>query len=169
MDTADKTFSNVDKKTADILKEAKLLLDPIGFTVSKVKEKKGPPIARELMNAAYANAFKTMSKDPDLTVRKICMKAIEDKFFDECLDTLFKGKIKRAAFDNKAPKPWSEKFQAANTVTKDITSKGQFKRFKLIERYVNMDMNLTKTLLDPDYMPVDKKIVVKKREYKKKK
>jgi|TARA_R110000803_G_C11810087_1_gene300527 hypothetical protein len=166
MDTTDKTFSNVDKGTAEILKEAKLVLQKEGYVVSKPREKS---IARELMNAAYANAFKTMSKDPDLTVRKICMKAIEDKFFDECLDTLFKGKIKRAAFDNKAPKPWSEKFQAANTVTKDITSKGQFKRFKLIERYVNMDMNLTKTLLDPDYMPVDKKIVVKKREYKKKK
>jgi hypothetical protein len=164
MDTKDKMFSNVDKKTADILKEAKLLLDPIGFTVSKVKEKKGPPIARELMNAAYANAFKTMSKDPDLTVRKICMKAIEDKFFDTCLDTLFTGPNKRAAFDNQSPKTWTK-----DTVTQDITTKGQFKRFKLMERYINMDMNLTKTLFDPDYMPVDKKIVIKKREYKKKK
>jgi len=168
MDTADKTFSNVDKKTADILREAKLLLEEKGFTVSKSKEKS---IARELMNAAYAKAAAQMikDKDPDLTVRKICLRAIKDKFFDTCLNELFKGPSKRAAFDNKAPKPWSEKFQAANTVTKDITSKGQFKRFKLIERYVNMDMNLTKTLLDPDYMPVDKKIVVKKREYKKKK
>jgi hypothetical protein len=164
MDTKDKMFSNVDKKTADILKEAKLLLDPIGFTVSKVKEKKGPPIARELMNAAYANAFKTMSKDPDLTVRKICMKAIEDKFFDTCLDTLFTGPNKRAAFDNQSPKTWTK-----DTVTQDIKTKGQFKRFKLMERYINMDMNLTKTLFDPDYMPVDKKIVIKKREYKKKK
>jgi len=152
----------MDTKTKALIAELK----EKGFTASKAKEKS---IASELMNAAYANVAASMIKGPDLTVRKICMKAIEDKFFDTCLDTLFKGKIKRAAFDNKAPKPWSEKFQAANTVTKDITSKGQFKRFKLIERYVNMDMNLTKTLLDPDYMPVDKKIVVKKREYKKKK
>ena len=164
MDTEDKRFSNVDKKTADILKEAKLLVEPLGFTISKVKEKKGPPIARELMNAAYANAFKTMSKDPDLTVRKIMLKAIKDKFFDTCLDTLFTGPNKRAAFNNQSPKTWTEK-----TVTADIKTKGQFKRFKLIERYVNMDMNLTKTLLDPDYMPVDKKIVIKKRVYKKKK
>ena len=92
------------------------------------------------------------------------MKAIEDKFFDECLDTLVMGPSRRAAFDNQSPKTWTK-----DTVTKDIKTKGQFKRFKLIERYVNMDMNLTKTLLDPDYMPVDKKIVVKKREYKKKK
>jgi hypothetical protein len=164
MDTTDKTFSNVDKGTAEILKEAKLVLQKEGYVVSKPREKS---IARELMNAAYANAFKTMSKDPDLTVRKICMKAIEDKFFDECLDTLFKGKIKRAAFDNKAPKPWSEKFQAANTVTKDITSKGQFKRFKLVERYITMDINLTKTLFDPDYRPEGDKVVLKKRKYTK--
>jgi len=69
MDTADKTFSNVDKKTADILREAKLLLEEKGFTVSKSKEKS---IARELMNAAYAKAAAQMikDKDPDLTVRK---------------------------------------------------------------------------------------------------
>ena len=85
MDTTDKTFSNVDKGTAEILKEAKLLLEEEGYEVSKPREKS---IARELMNAAYGNAFKTMSKDPDLTVRKICLKAIEDKFFDTCLDTL---------------------------------------------------------------------------------
>ena len=40
MSITDKKYSNVDKKTAEILKEAKLLLDPIGFTVSRVKEKK---------------------------------------------------------------------------------------------------------------------------------
>ena len=164
MDTTDKTFSNVDKGTAEILKEAKLVLQKEGYVVSKPREKS---IARELMNAAYANAFKTMSKDPDLTVRKICMKAIEDKFFDTCLDTLFKGKNKRAAFDNKAPKTWSERFQDASTVTKDITSKGQFKRFKLVERYITMDINLTKTLFDPDYRPEGDKVVLKKRKYTK--
>ena len=152
MDTTDKTFSNVDKGTAEILKEAKLVLQKEGYVVSKPREKS---IARELMNAAYANAFKTMSKDPDLTVRKICMKAIEDKFFDECLDTLFKGKIKRAAFNNTAEKPWSD-----GTVTKDITSKGQFKRFKLMERYVLLDMNATRAMFDPDYRPKgDKKVI----------
>jgi len=74
-----KRFSNVDKKTADILREAKLLLEEKGFTVSKSKEKS---IARELMNAAYAKAAAQMikDKDPDLTVRKICLKAIKDKF-----------------------------------------------------------------------------------------
>ena len=76
MGIADKKYSNVDKKTAEILEEAKVLLEEGGYEVSKPREKS---IARELMNAAYGNAFKTMSKDPDLTVRKICLKAIEDR------------------------------------------------------------------------------------------
>ena len=159
MDTADKTFSNVDKQTAEILKEARLVVEKAGFVVSKPKEKS---IARELMNAAYANAFKTMSKDPDLTVRKICMKAIEDKFFDTCLDTLFTGPNKRAAFNNQSPKTWTSK-----TATADIETKGQFKRFKLIERYIKLDINATRALLEDGYFP--KKVVVRKREYKKKK
>jgi len=88
MGIADKKYSNVDKKTAEILVEAKLLLEEKDTKFLKPRKKS---IARELMNVAYGNAFKTMSKDPDLTVRKICLKAIEDKFFDTCLDTLIKG------------------------------------------------------------------------------
>jgi len=152
----------MDTKTKALIAELK----EKGFTASKAKEKS---IASELMNAAYANVAASMIKDPDLTVRKICMKAIEDKFFDTCLDTLFKGKNKRAAFDNKAPKTWSERFQSASTVTKDITSKGQFKRFKLIERHIKLDINATKTLFDSDYRPVGDKVVIKKRKYSKKK
>ena len=154
MDTTDKTFSNVDKGTAEILKEAKLVLQKEGYVVSKPREKS---IARELMNVAYGKAFKTMSKDPDLTVRKICLKAIEDKFFDTCLDTLIKGPKKRAAFDNKSPKTWTEKI-----VTQDIKTKGHFKRFKLIEQYIKTDMNATRALLDPDYRPHSDKAAIKK-------
>ena len=154
MGIADKKYSNVDKKTAEILVEAKLLLEEEGYEVSKPKEKS---IARELMNVAYGKAFKTMSKDPDLTVRKICLKAIEDKFFDTCLNTLIKGPKKRAAFDNESPKTWTEK-----TVTKDIKTKGHFKRFKFIEQYIKTDMSTTKALLDPDYRPHGDKIAIKK-------
>jgi len=163
MDTEDKTFSNVDKQTAEILKEARLVVEKAGLVISKPREKS---IARELMNAAYADTAAKMIKDkvPDLTVRKICLKAIETKFFDKLLDELFKGKTKRAAFNNTAEKPWSDK-----TVTKDITSKGQFKRFKLMERYMILDMNATKTFFDPDFRPVGDKVVIKKRVYKKKK
>ena len=164
MDTKDKMLSNVDKKTADILKEAKLLFEEHGFTVSKAKEKRGPAIAAELMNAAYGGAADQMIKDkvPDLTVRKIYLKAIEDKFFDTCLDTLFTGPNKRAAFDNQSPKTWTK-----DTVTADIKTKGQFKRFKLMERYIKLDMNATRALFEDGYYP--EKVVVKKREYKKKK
>ena len=159
MSITDKKYSNVDKKTAEILVEAKLLLEEEGYEVSKPREKS---IARELMNVAYGKAFKTMSKDPDLTVRKICLKAIEDKFFDTCLDTLFTGPNKRAAFDNQSPKTWTK-----DTVTIDIETKGQFKRFKLIERYIKLDMNATRALLDPDHRPSGDKVVIKKRKYTK--
>ena len=154
MGIADKKYSNVDKKTTEILEEAKLLLEEEGYEVSKPREKS---IAQELMNVAYGKAFKTMSKDPDLTVRKICLKAIEDKFFDTCLDTLIKGPKKRAAFDNKSPKTWTEK-----TITQDIKTKGHFKRFKLIEQYIKIDMSATRALLDPDYRPHSNKVAIKK-------
>ena len=151
---ADKKYSNVDKKTAEILVEAKLLLEEEGYEVSKPRKKS---IARELMNVAYGKAFKTMSKDPDLTVIKICLKAIEDKFFDTCLDTLIKAPKKRAAFDNESPKTWTEK-----TATQDIKTKGHFKRFKLIEQYIKIDMSATRALLDPDYRPHGDKVAIKK-------
>ena len=154
MGIVDKKYSNVDKKTAEILEEAKLLLEKKEYGVSKPRKKS---IARELMNDAYCNAFKTMSKDPDLTFRQICLKAIEDKFFDTCLDTLIKGPKKRAAFDNKSPKTWTEK-----TVTQDIKTKGHFKRFKLIEQYIKIDMSATRALLDPDYRPHGDKVAIKK-------
>ena len=154
MGIADKKYSNVDKKTAEILVEAKLLLEEEGYEVSKPREKS---VARELMIVAYGKAFKTMSKDPDLTVRKICLKAIGDKFFDTCLDTLIKGPKKRAAFDNKSPKTWTEKI-----VTQDIKTKGHFKRFKLIEQYIKTDMSATRALLDADYRPHGDKVVIKK-------
>jgi sugar diacid utilization regulator len=154
MGIAGKKYSNVDKKTAEILVEAKLLLEEEGYEVSKPREKS---IAQELMNAAYGNAFKKMSKDPDLTVRKICLKAIEDKFFDICLDTLIKGPKKRAAFDNESPKTWTEK-----TVIQGIKTKGHFKRFKLIEQYIKIDMSATRALLDPDYRPHGDKVAIKK-------
>ena len=70
MGIVDKKYSNVDKKTAEILKEAKLLLKEEGYVVSKPREKS---IARELINGAYGKAATQMIKDkvPDLTVRKI--------------------------------------------------------------------------------------------------
>ena len=53
MGIADKKYSNVDKNTAEILVEAKLLLEEEGYEVSKPREKS---IARELMNVCRARA-----------------------------------------------------------------------------------------------------------------
>ena len=70
---------------------------------------------------------------------------------------MIKGPKKRAAFDNVSPKTWTEK-----TVTQDIKTKGHFKRFKLIEQYIKIDINATRTLLDPDYRPHGDKVAIKK-------
>tara|TARA_R100000908_G_C3658973_1_gene87138 strand:+ start:127 stop:579 length:453 start_codon:yes stop_codon:yes gene_type:complete len=145
-------------------KAALALLKKLGYKISKIKKKS---IAPELMNGAFGEAAASIIKTKNLTIRKIFLKAIKSKFFDACLDTLFTG-TKRAAFDDKGEKLWSERFQAAATVTKDITSKGQFKRFKLIERYVKLNLNAAKALYDPDYRPAGDKVMVRKRKYKKK-
>ena len=146
-------------------KAAIALLKKHGYKISKTKKKS---IAPELMNGAFGEAAASIIKTKNITIRKIFLKAIKSKFFDACLDVLFKGTKKRAAFDDKGEKLWSERFQAAATVTKDITTKGQFKRFKLIERYVKLDLNAAKTLYDPDYRPAGGKVVVRKRKYIKK-
>jgi hypothetical protein len=141
-------------------KAAIALLKKHGYKISKPKEKS---IARELMNAAFAKAAAPIIKTKNLTIRKISLTAIKQKFFDECLDELFTG-TKRAAFDDNKPKPWTSK-----TVTQDIHTHGEFKRFKLIERHIKLDMNATRTFFDEDYRPAGDRVVVRKRSYKKKK
>jgi hypothetical protein len=141
-------------------KAAIALLKKHGYKISKPKEKS---IARELMNAAFAKAAAPIIKTKNLTIRKISLTAIKQKFFDECLDELFTG-TKRAAFNDNKPKPWTSK-----TVTQDIHTHGEFKRFKLIERYIKLDMNATRTFFDEDYRPAGDRVVVRKRSYKKKK
>mgnify|MGYP003641598369 FL=1 len=141
-------------------KAAIALLKKHGYKISKPKEKS---IARELMNGAFCKAAAPIIKTKNLTIRKISLTAIKQKFFDECLDELFTG-TKRAAFDDNKPKPWTSK-----TVTQDIHTHGEFKRFKLIERHVKMNMEMVKTLFDEDYRPAGDRVVVRKRSYKKKK
>ena len=113
------------------------------------------------MNGAFGEAAASIIKTKNLTIRKIFLKAVKSKFFDACLDTLFKG-TKRAAFDDKDEKRWT-----SVTATQDIFSKGQFKRFKLIERYIKLNLNAAKALYDPDYRPAGDKVMVRKRKYKK--
>ncbi len=115
------------------------------------------------MNGAFCKAAASIIKTKNLTIRKISLTAIKQKFFDECLDELFTG-TKRAAFDDNKPKPWTSK-----TVTQDIHTHGEFKRFKLLERHVKMNMEMVKTFFDEDYRPAGDRVVVRKRSYKKKK
>jgi len=139
-------------------KAALALLKKLGYKISKTKKKS---IAPELMNGAFGEAAASIIKTKNLTIRKIFLKAVKSKFFDACLDTMFKG-TKRAAFDDKDEKLWT-----SVTATQDIYTKGQFKRFKLIERYVKLNLNAAKALYDPDYRPAGDKVLVRKRKYKK--
>lgn len=80
------------------------------------------------------------------------MKVVKSKALDVVLDKYVKGQKKRAAFDDRSPKMWTEK-----TLTKDITSKGQFKRYKLVERHINRFWNseTTRIIFDDDYSVQD--------------
>ena len=142
-------------------KAAIALLKKHGYKISKPKEK---TMARELMNAAFAKAAASIIKTKNLTIRKIYLTAIKQKFFDECLDELFKGK-KREEFDSIEEK----KYNISKTLNQDLMQVGEFKRFKLIERHVKMNMEMVKTLFDEDYRPAGDRVVVRKRSYKKKK
>jgi len=92
-------------------KAALALLKKLGYKISKTNKKS---IAPELMNGAFGEAAASIIKTKNLTIRKIFLKAIKSKFFDACLDTLFKG-TKRAAFDDKEEKLWT-----SLTATQDI-------------------------------------------------
>ena len=89
------------------------------------------------------------------------MKVIKNNLFNACLDENYNGTA-RTAFDNMDRKKWTLK-----TVTQDIHTQGQFKRFKLLERAIKWDMKLIKTLLDPNYRPTGDKVTRRKRKYKK--
>ena len=98
---------------------------------------------------SYLFGFYSRFVKKPVTKRKICMRVTRAKSLDTILDKHFKGK-KRAAFDDRSPKMWTEK-----TLTKDIKTKGQFKRYKLIERHIDRFWNqeTTKIVFDPDYFP----------------
>ena len=140
-------------------KAAIALLKKHGYKISKPKEK---TIARELMNAAFAKAAASIIKTKNLTIRKIFLTAIKQKFFDECLDELFTGK-KREEFDSVGEK----KYNISKTLNQDLMQVGKYKRFKLLERAIHLDMNAVRTLIDPDYRPAGDKVIVRKRKYKK--
>ncbi len=138
-------------------------LKKFGYRITKIPKPKGTPEIHLMLNSAFLIVANQMmiNKVPKLTVRKIMMKLIKNNLFNACLDAHYKGTA-RTAFDNIDPKKWTLK-----TVIQDIRTQGQFKRFKLLERAIKWDMELIKTLLDPNYRPTGDKVVRRKRKYKK--
>ena len=133
------------------------------YRITKISKPKGTPESHLMIRSTFLIVANQMllAKVPKLTMRKIMLKTIKNKLFNACLDENYKGP-KRIAFDNIDSKKWTPK-----TLTKDITKVGQFKRFKLLERAIKWDLNLVKTLLDPDYRPAGDKVTRYKRKYKK--
>jgi len=141
------------------------LLRKQGYRISKKKKPKGISDINILVNGAFGGVAAKMIKNKvkGLTIRKIALKTIHDKFFNICLDECFKGP-KRAEFDDDTQKEYNTDKEYFIT---DIITKGEFKRFKLLERAIILDMNAVRAMLDPDYRPAGDKVVVRKRKYKK--
>jgi|TARA_B100001964_G_C13647708_1_gene343361 hypothetical protein len=85
-----------------------------------------------------------------MTPRAAIMRAALHPNLNKILDKHFKGP-KRVAFDDDAQK----EYNIAKTFIIDIKTKGQFKRYKLVEREYSKQFNsqIFKTLFDPDYWP----------------
>ena len=98
-----------------------------------------------------------------MTPRAAIMRAALHPNLNKILDKHFKGP-KRAAFDDDAQKEYNTDKEY---FVQDILTKGEFKRFKLLERTIKLDMNAVRAMLDPDYRPAGDKVVVRKRKYKK--
>tara|TARA_Y100000310_G_C20018001_1_gene506078 strand:- start:25 stop:483 length:459 start_codon:yes stop_codon:yes gene_type:complete len=141
------------------------LAKKLGYRISKKKKPKGTSLIKILVNGAFGGVAAKMIKEKvkSLTIRKIMKRTIKDKFFNSCLDECFKGP-KRAAFDDNTEKEYNTDKEY---FIKDIITKGEFKRYKLLERTIKLDMNAVRTLLDDDYRPAGDKVIVHKRKYKK--
>ena len=141
------------------------LAKKLGYRISKKKKPKGTSLIKILVNGAFGGVAAKMIKEKvkSLTIRKIMKRTIKDKFFNSCLDECFKGP-KRAAFDDNTEKEYNTDKEYFII---DIKTKCEFKRYKLLERTIKLDMNAVRTLLDDDYRPAGDKVIVRKRKYKK--
>ena len=146
------------------LEKLNKLAKKLGYRIPKKKKPKRISDINLLVNGAIAGVAAKMfqNKVKGLTLRKIILKTMHDKFFNDCLDECFKGP-KRAKFDDDALK----EYNTAKTFIIDIKTKGDFKRFKLLERAVKFDLNAFRAMLDPDYRPAGDKVIIKKRKYTK--
>jgi len=142
------------------------LAKKLGYRVSKKKKPKGISDTNLLVNAAFGGVAAKMieKKVKGLTIRKIMMRTVHDKLFNSVLDECFKGP-KRAAFDDRTEKIYNTDKEY---FIGDIFTKGEFKRFKLLERAIKLDMNAVRTFHDEDYRPAGDKVVIRKRNYVKK-
>ena len=136
-------MGTTDKKVAAAIR---LLRKRGQYKISRSKK----PISNIYFELSYLFGLYSRFVKKPITKRKICMKVVKSKALDVVLDKYVKGQKKRAAFDDRSPKMWTEK-----TLTKDIKSKGQFKRYKLIERHIDRFWNqeTTKIVFDSDYLP----------------
>jgi len=132
-----------------------------GHKVSKTKKKlrsyKAVAVASTVAPVAKA-MFDAKTKN--LTLRKIFLKTIETKYFNDVLDEYYTSAA-REAFDNIE---WKQ-YNISKTLIQDISKVGQFKRFKLVERYCIWNLEALRAMFEDGYNP--KKVVVRKRKYKK--
>lgn len=132
-----------------------------GHKVSKTKKKlrsyKAVAVASTVAPVAKA-MFDAKTKN--LTLRKIFLKTIKTKYFNDVLDEYYTGSA-REVFDNIERK----QYNISKTLIQDISRVGQFKRFKLVERYCIWNLEALRAMFEDGYNP--KKVVVRKRKYKK--
>jgi len=108
----------------------------LGYRLVKFKPKRISDFDLEI---AFLHG--TLSKGMDITaenfsLRKIKLAVARSPEFDSILDKYIKNKKVRAAYNDPTYKAWTHK-----TVIQDIRSKGDFKRYKLVERVISKHMN----------------------------
>ena len=143
------------------------LLKKHSYKISKKKKKQKSDKSIAIASTVGPVA-KKMINDPkikNLKLRKILLKTIKTQYFNIVLDAYFKGS-KRIEFDDVTKK----KYNYSKTFVQDITTVGQFKRFKLVERYNIWNLEVLRAMFESSATykrPADGKIVVRKRKYRK--
>ena len=110
------------------------LAKELGYKVIRKKKKKfASMLTMELVMLHGQLSLPHFTKGKSF--RWVKLRMIKHPRFKKILDNNFKG-AKRAKFDNPEPKPWT-----TQTVIQDIGSKGQYARYKLVERHIGKYLN----------------------------
>ena len=118
-------------------KESQLrrLAKELGYRVTKKKRKKfASMLTMELVLLHGQLSLPHFTKGKSF--RWIKLRMIKHPRFKKILDNNFKDAAKRAKFDDSASKPWTK-----DTVIQDIHTKGQYARYKLVERHIGKYLN----------------------------